>query len=115
MQNPEPVRPTRSTVRLARRDDLDAMSRLIAGHATAATTAALAADLIETGVTFVLDFAHGGIAAIARVRLGGESARLDFLVVSPRADAAVEDRMIGIADAIAKAHGCRSLDVVAPR
>jgi hypothetical protein len=99
-----------TTVRRATSDDLDALTTLV-HRGSRGDPRAVTMDLLCRGLTFVLEFDAGGLAAAARIRIIDGAARLDFLLVDPDAGAEIEARMIGIAEALATAHGCDALGV----
>lgn len=60
----------------------------------------------------VLDAPFGGLAAATIVALAPPQAHLEVLVIDDRcASPALEARLIGVAEALAQAFGCGSLDV----
>jgi ribosomal protein S18 acetylase RimI-like enzyme len=67
-----------------------------------------------TGHRFVLvlDDGAGGLAAAAAVTLDKGRGHLGFLAIAPGFEGErLEDRMIGIAEAMCEAFGCATLDV----
>lgn len=60
----------------------------------------------------VLDGEHGELAAAASVILDKGRGHLGFLAIAPGSEGEhLEDRMIGVAEALCSAFGCDTLDV----
>ncbi len=60
----------------------------------------------------VLDAPDGSIAAAAGLTIDHGRGHLGFLAISPRCEGErIEDRMIGVAEALGRAFGCETLDV----
>jgi len=60
----------------------------------------------------VLDGEHGALAAAACVTLDDGRGHLGFLAIAPSYEGEhLEDRMIGVAEALCSAFGCETLDV----
>ena len=88
-------------VRIATEDDLAIASALVAPT-----------PIPETGYTYVLPYAAGGIAAVAHLEIEGARGRLELLVIGEDAYTPIaERRLVGIAGALAFGHGCKQLDV----
>lgn len=95
----------RNTIRLATPEDLPRIRDLVAGvH-----------DLrVIPGHRYllVLDGEDGSLAAAASVTLDDGRGHLGFLAIAPGAEGErLEDRMIGVAEALCSAFGCDTLDV----
>ena len=106
-----------STIRAATRDDLPAIERLLAAQPTARrqTAESLAAPPPGHHV-LVLDAPTGGLAACALLALEGDRGHLMLLAIARAYEGTgLEDRMIGVIDAICAAFGVHTLDVVRQR
>jgi N-acetylglutamate synthase-like GNAT family acetyltransferase len=95
----------RPTIRLATSEDLPRIRQLVPG----------AQDLTTVPgrrYVLVLDEPRGGIAAAAGLTLERGRGHLGFLAINPDAEGErLEDRMIAVAEAVAEAFGCDTLDV----
>src|SRR6476659_8508869 len=95
----------RTTIRLARSEDLPRVRQLVQGDQEVA---------IVPGRRYVLvlDAPEGGLAAAAGLTLDHGRAHLGFLAIDPQYEGEkLEDRMIGVAEAVASAFDCDTLDV----
>jgi hypothetical protein len=100
------------TLRVATTEDLPELQRL--------SSASIAEELEPTSpptparrrYVLVVDAPFGGLAAATIVALEPPQAHLEALLMDDRcASPALEARLIGVAEALAQAFGCRSLDV----
>ncbi len=95
----------RSTIRLATSEDLPKIRTLVSGDH----------DLrVIPGHRYllVLDSEGGTLAAAASVTIDDERGHLGFVAIAPGFEGEhLEDRMIGVAEALCSAFGCDTLDV----
>src|SRR5690349_20673843 len=116
---PEGLRGVSPSVRRARPADEPALVRLInrahqVGGAPidgARTDEAEVRGLAERGHFLVLD-ADGALAATAYVRADGEAGLIDLLSVTPELRRlGLGTRLMGVAEALCAALGCRSIEI----
>lgn len=95
------------TVRIATRDDVPAIARLLETNDLYADDAfEIADDIVEQGYAFVLDGHGAEIIAVAHLRLDQPHGQLDLCVVAPGPHHLdLEARMVGIAAALCVAFG----------
>ena len=96
-----------SNVRYARDADAGAVTRLLRrAHA------ALTIPIFASGVLLVLESSGGELGAVVHVELRTDIGHVDALVVDPALrGTGLETRMLGVADALCAAHGCRAVEV----
>lgn len=95
----------RSTIRLASREDHSRIRRLVPGDQDLSTVPG-------RRYVLVLDAPDAQLAATAAVTLEGGRGHLCFLAIAaPYEGERLEDRMIGVAEALCAAFGCDTLDV----
>lgn len=93
------------TIRLATPEDLPRIQELVTGDVDLRTIPA-------HRYLLVLDDEHGELAATASVTLEDGRGHLGFLAIAPGSEGEhLEDRMIGVAEALCTAFGCHTLDV----
>jgi N-acetylglutamate synthase-like GNAT family acetyltransferase len=104
-----------STIRIGTADDLPAVQQLIdAGHRAEIPSASMLSTVMGKRYLLVLDAPDGGLAAAAHISIDGVLAHLDLLAVAPEFhDEHLESRMVGVAEALSAAFGCKALDVTA--
>ena len=106
-----------STIRTATRDDLPAIERLLAAQPTARRQTAQSLASPQPGHhLLVLDGPNGGLAACALLALEGDRGHLMLLAIArPFEGTGLEDRMIGVIEAMCAAFGAHTLEVVRHR
>jgi hypothetical protein len=104
--------PPVETLRIARMADLAELQRLGLFSAGEEFEATNQSTMTCRRYVLVVDGASGGLAAATIVALEPPQAHLEALAMDDRSGSpALEARLIGVADALAQAFGCRSLDV----
>ena len=99
----------RTTIRLAKEGDLPRIRQLV--HDDQDLTGSDAHRYV-----LVLDDENGGLAAAAAVTIDEGRGHLGFVAIAPDHEGEhLEDRMIGVAEALCSAFGCDTLDVARGR
>lgn len=103
----------RSTIRIGTSSDVAAVQRLIRGSAPAESRDVTALSTVPgRRYLLVLDAPDGGIAAAAQLTLEDHQGHLGLLAIADSFHGeGLEHRLIGVAEALCNAFGCRSLDV----
>jgi N-acetylglutamate synthase-like GNAT family acetyltransferase len=101
------------TIRTATPDDVPALQRLIqSGRDSIEVDQDLLTTITGRRHTLVLDAGEGKLAAVAVVTLEPPRAHLEILAIADEYRGhGLEDRMIGVAEALCDAFGCATLDV----
>lgn len=107
--------PDNPIIREATTDDLDAVQQLLRAQPSGYS---LRSEVIELPRAsgrrhlLVLDAPHGGLAAAALIDIDGVRGHLVMLAVAQGFEGnGLEDRLIGVAEALCKAFGADTLDV----
>jgi N-acetylglutamate synthase-like GNAT family acetyltransferase len=101
------------TIREATAADLPAIDELMRAQASGSTRELCDRERGRCHL-LVLDAPDGGIAAAALVHIAGTRGHLTMLVVASRFEGeGLEDRMIGVAEALCSAFGADTLDIPA--
>ncbi len=106
---------TQPTIRTSTPEDLPAIERLLAARPDSQHRMHLAATAEQPGQhVLVLDDPEGGLAACTLLNIDGTRGHLAVLAIAPRYEGSgLEDRMIGVLEAMCTAFGASTLDVVA--